>query len=281
LVFAHDDVWFLSSKDNIFRYSIEGSDLYRPTEVDRVARKSRTELVQEADCDGNDYVHIGGLGYLDGLVFVPIESKGSAPWLLLGIDEELHVVAYSLMPHEMSDAFVSANPWNKRLYVCSRSDTHGLCAYRASEFLEKLEAGERGACVDPSRDTDGDIEFLREDGSDDVIPGPQGVSFSKDGHIFLSWWRCTKRVEDVSPLDPIWVPTALIFDWWGECVEWANHIRVYNALTGVFLYDEEYDFAGTLDEIESLSIHPSGVLYVAVSDHDVLDEDEFEIHAFQ
>lgn len=281
LVFAHDDVWFLSSKDNIFRYSIEGSDLYHPSGVHRVARKSRSELVQEVGRDGDNYVHIGGLGYLDGVVFVPIESKGAADWLLLGIDEELHVVGYSLMPHEMSDAFVSANPWNKRLYVCRRLDSPGLCAYRASEFLEKLEAGERGTHLDPLRDTDGDIELFREDGSDDVIRGAQGVSFSKDGHIFLSWWRCTKRVEDVSPLDPLWLFVALIGDLWEECVEWANHIRVYNALTGVFLYDIEYDFAGTLDEIEGLSIHPSGVLYVAVSDHDVLDEDEFDIHAFQ
>jgi hypothetical protein len=289
MVFAHDDVWFLSSKDTIFRLSVEGSDLYQPTGVHRLAEKPRVDLVGEADLDRDDYVHIGGLGYLDGLVFVPIESKDhDADWLLLGIDEELCVVGHSRMPHEMKDAFVSVNPWNKRLYVCSREKTNRLYAYNVSKFLDKLKAGEHGANVDPSPDEGSDI-LLFKDGSPDLIQHiPQGVSFSEDGYIFLSWWLCATKVEDIvdmSPwhwLDPAWWAIVALTDVEEQCVEFANHIRVYNALTGVFLYETACDFEGTvIPEIEGLSVHPSGVLYVAVSDHVAPDQGEFKIHAFQ
>jgi hypothetical protein len=283
VVFAHDDVWFLSSKDTVFRFSVEGSDLYQPTGVHRVSRKSRNELVQEAGLDGDDYVHIGGLGYLDGLVFVPIENKDhNAPWLLLGITEELRLVGYSFLPRETRDAFVAINPWNRLLYVSSRSETNHLYAYDASEFLQLLPYPQLyGALVCTQSREERNISLFLEDDIPDDTPGPQGISFSEDGYIFLSWWRCTTRIEDVSPWDPLWWLAVLIADIGGECVEFANHIRVYNALTGVFLYERKYDFEGTLDEIEGLSVHPSGVLYVAVCRHDLPDEDEFEIHAFQ
>jgi hypothetical protein len=231
-----------------------------------VARKSRSELVQEVGLDGDDYVHIGDLGYLDGRVFVPIESKDhDDDWLLLGLDEELHVVGYSLMPHDKKDSFVAINPWNELLYVCSRlEETNHLYAYDVSRFLQ-VPPHQYGMCVDTQPPEDEDrrsISFLGEDGNPDNLHGVQGVSFSEDGYVFLAWYQCRKELL-------------------GECVEWANHIRVYNALTGMFLHEKEYDFPDTLDEIEGLSVHPSGVLYVAVSNHEILDTDYFEIYAFQ
>ena len=93
--------------------------------------------------------------------------------------------------------------------------------------------------------------------------GVQGITFSEDGYIYIAWYTAYEN--------------HLI----GETIEWSNYLRVYNALTGTFLYNNEYDFEGILDEIEGLSIHPSGVLYVAVCDHDIFEKDDFMIHAFE
>ena len=59
-------------------------------------------------------------------------------------------------------------------------------------------------------------------------------------------------------------------------------MHIYSALTGTRLaVSPELDFPATWDEIEGLTIHPSGIMYVAVADIDYPSKDEFELYAFR
>lgn len=265
LVYAHDEVWFLSSQDNIFKYAIEGQDLYNPTEVHRLLKVSRDELVKAVGLNKNHYKHMGDLGYLNGMLIAPLEHTDHAHVLLLALNDDLDVIGYSTVPKQTGDAWCAFNSWNGLLYLSQRDSEGHLQALDVSGFFQLLDHPDQyGSLVDTPYVEGRDLVLKGENGIPDHIEGIQGLTFSQDGCLYLTWWYCRTRFTG---------------PFWDECVDYANHLRIYNALTGMRLGDREYDFSGAYDEIEGISIHPSGVLYIAVAENDVWDSDEFDICA--
>ena len=114
-----------------------------------------------------------------------------------------------------------------------------------------------GDSVAVTRRPDDDIQLTTPTGVKDE-EGIQGLAFSTNGRIYVT------RSLGEGP--------------------WNNLIYVYNALTGQrFGEGREWDFSGSNDEIEGISVHPSGVLYVAVADNDTeaIDTDDFDLYTFR
>jgi hypothetical protein len=93
-----------------------------------------------------------------------------------------------------------------------------------------------------------------------AIRNDEGAVFSPNGWLYVTRWTS----HDVI----------------GIKAGFNNYVEVYDAMTGVRLGRRYYNFTGAYDEIEGLTLHPSGSIYVAVCDNDVWNDDEFEVHAF-
>lgn len=257
LVYAHDEVWFLSSQDNIFKYAIEGLDPYNPTDVRRLLKVNRDELVKAAGLDKNNYRHIGDLSYLNSVLIAPLKHKDNLHVLLLALNEDLCLIGYAFLPKGISDAWCAFNPWNRLLYMSNEGKSEYLSAFDTSEFFQLLAHPDQyGSCVNIAFLEDRNLALYDKNGNPDQIESVQGSVFSGNGQIYVTW--CV-----------------------GHDSTYDNYLRVYNMLTGMRLGEKEYDFEGSMDEIEGISVHPSGVIYIAVCDNDWPTTDEFEIHAFK
>lgn len=262
LAYAYGQVWFLSSERNLFKCSVTGEDLYRPT-FRHLAKRSLSRLLAEAGLDEDGYDHIGDLDYCDGLLFAPIRHRSHrTPHALLALSEDLEVVGYAVLLQNTKDSWCAINPWNKLLYMPSEDSKGLLVVYDPSPFFAILPHRSRwGERVDLPPQAAKSFYLYREDGTLDRVSG-EGASFSANGWLLLSEWYCRTHA-------------------FGECIDFANSLRIYSALTGVRFDKREYNFDGHYDEIEGVSIHPSGIFYVAVCDNDVWDSDEFMIYAFR
>ncbi len=261
LVYAYNNLWFLSDETNIYKYEVEGSDLYNPTIVKRLKRISLSELIKQTDLDSGDYNHIGDLGYFNGLLFAPIRHVKELYVLLIALNDNLKVVGYKWLPAWVSNAWCTINPWNKLLYMSSaRKDSH-LYVFDTFHFFNRVaKKTEWGKNIDAP----GHVQTIRsynlftQRGDPDYVESIQGCAFSRNGRLYLTWF----------------VIHTLGYD------TWTNHLRVYDAITGIQMSDEIYDFDADYDEIEGISAHSSGILYVAVSNNEQSEPDIFEMYAF-
>ena len=281
VVFAHDTVWFLSSEKGVFRFAIDGPDPFHPSDVRQESSVRLTDLVQTAVGLQGTYDHIGDLAYHDGLVFAPIRFKPDSPgtplitglvnayWpapvlphVIMALTEDLRLVGWAALAPSASDSLCAVHPWNGLLYVTSADHPGELEAYEIGAFLARKDSpGDWGQAVAMPPRADARIRLLTENGAPDTSGGIQGITFSRNGRLYLT--RFTSH-------EVLWVYTY--FD---------NYVCVYDSLTGIRLSGpKEIDFSGIGDEIEGTDVHPSGVLYVAVADNDV-NTDEFELYAFR
>ena len=74
LTYAQDTTQFLSSEKNIFKWSVEGTDLYMQTKVHCLKKESLSDLLEEAGFNKDEFDHIGEVDYFDGFVFVPVRQ---------------------------------------------------------------------------------------------------------------------------------------------------------------------------------------------------------------
>ncbi|MBE9569243.1 MAG: hypothetical protein IMF11_01335 [Proteobacteria bacterium] len=257
LTYAYGNIWFLSSTENIFKYSIEGTDLYNPDKVCRLKKKSLSDLNRETDLD-KQFCHCSDIDYFDGLTFVIVRYGGDdPPYLLLALSENLEVVGYSWLSPETGDSWCAISPWNGLLYTPSDQNAHLLIPYDVSEFYKVLPYPHKwGKRVNINLKEKGFI-LRKEDGSlDDEVNSHQGIAFSQNGRLYIT------RYNGNGP--------------------WYNYIHIYNALTGVRLgVSEEYDFPDFWDEIEGISIHPTGIIYIAVAINQNIFTDRFQIYGFK
>lgn len=257
IVYGGGRRWFLASQYTIRRIRIEGDDPFRPNDVVHGPSRHIDELLDEADLP-RDYDHLGDLGFRDSVIYIPIRrSDRQPPHLLMGLSTDLRVVGWTLLDPATGESTCAVNPWNGLLYLPSLDNSGRLEAYDTSAFDERREQPTQwGREISVTRRS-ADIQLRTPQGEKDRS-GMQGISFSANGRIYVT------RSLGNGP--------------------WNNLIYVYSALTGRRFGDgREWDFSGRSDEIEGISIHPSGVIYVVVADNDPewIDTDDFDLYTFR
>jgi hypothetical protein len=259
IAYADGNTWFLSSQYHIYQYAIDGADLYNPTNWRCTKEVNLSNLIAATNLNPANFNHIGGIDYFEGLLFAPISCTTNEGHILLGLSKDLEVVGYSRLPTTTSDSFCAINPWNRLLYMGIDSRPDCLQMYDVSRFYDIWRSRRNWGQSIPISPLNQEFHLFQKDGvTPSQIPDIQGIAFSKNGRLYITSWE-----------------RSGFADWF-----FTNYLHIYNALTGVHLGTKEYDFPGTGDEIEGLSIHPSGIIYVAVCDNDV-NTDEFEIYAFK
>lgn len=258
LAYAYGDIWLLSSAERIFRYSIQGSDLYRPSVRRLKPTRELSDLVAELPVQEGSYDHIGDIDFFNGLVFAPLRrSNERPPHLLLALSGNLEIVGYSALPLDTGESWCAVNPWNGLLYMPNCNDDRSLNLYDISEFYTTLHnRTEWGKCV--KIDFLGNYWFYKIGDTVASVPAIQGIAFSQNGRLYV-----TRYIEQT------------VKYWW-------NYINIYDTMTGKELArpHEDINFTDFRDEIEGISIHPSGIIYVAVAINQART-DRFQIYAFK
>ena len=257
VTYSYEDNWMLSSEGNIFKYKIEGANLYVPTNVTRLKAASLQNLLKLTAMDETEFNHIGDIDYYNGLVFAPIKCTSGDAHVVLALSGDLELVGYSRLAMSTGDSWCTVNPWTRQLWMPNRQSTHYLDVYDVSDFYTLLQRrGQWGAAAQAKLLSNRRFSFFKEDGTPDYVESIQGIAFSRNGRLYVA------RYNGDGP--------------------WENYMHIFNALTGTRIaVSPEYNFPGTYDEIEGLSIHPSGIIYVAVADNDIIGDDEFELYAFR
>jgi WD40 repeat protein len=173
----------------------------------------------------------------------------------------MEVVGYSILPTDISDSYCAFNPWNKMLYMPNATgQDHFISAFDVSQYFERLLNRDMwGEPISITRRADENFYFFSK-GKIVKVSSVQGLVFSPNGRVYLTWYAHKKGGP------------------------WYNRIAVYDSLTGNFIDEKEFDFEGTYDEVEGLSLHPSGTLMVAVCDNDYVEVpcvDEFMVFAYK
>jgi hypothetical protein len=265
IAYADGNTWFLSSEYIISQFVINGADLYNPTDWGCTKEVNLSNLIEATNLNPAEFNHIGAIDYFEGLLFAPIKCTTNEGHILLGLSKDLEVVGYSRLPTTASDSFCAINPWNRLLYMGIDSRTDCLQMYDVSRFYDIWRSRRNWGQSIPINLLNQEFHLFLKDGvtprmrmaGEDI----QGIAFSNNGRLYVTSWT----------------PKTFLF---GYVVAWHNYLHIYNTLTGALLGIKEYDFPGSSMEIEGLSIHPSGIIYVAVCDNDP-NTDEFEIHAFK
>ena len=94
VAYGGGDIWFLSIKEQIFKYRFAGNDPYNPSSAEEIARISDNDIANATGLDRSTYIdHIGDVEYHEGLLFTVIETRGKdhAP-ILLALSFNLEVV---------------------------------------------------------------------------------------------------------------------------------------------------------------------------------------------
>jgi hypothetical protein len=254
--------WSLAAESSVSRYMFSGTDPLQPTTKIRTHHLTLQSIIASLHGVPGEYDHIGGITYSAGLLFLPIKAK-EPPHLLVSMTRSLQVVAYSILPPIAADGWCALNDWNGLLYMSANDQSrHLLTLDVSSHYGQLLKPGDWGKCVE-SAQTPKVFTFLNADGTPDETQSIQGASFSDSGRLYVSWYRVTS-----------WS--------FGTPLAWENHLRVYDAWTGVRLDDAEHDFPdfwGNSDEIEGITFHPAGALCVAVSANGI--DDTFHLYAFR
>jgi hypothetical protein len=258
LAYAYANTWFFTSQRRIYPCEIEGEDLYRPTAIRRMKYISLGDVVTAAGLNKNDYDHIGDVAYFRGMLFVPVRhTSEKPPHVLFCLSENLEVIAFAKVV-ESTDSWCAVNPWNQALYMPDAKDASRLNAYDISSILDISQQRDKWGYQHVLKHLHSYMR-LKQDGSPDTF-GSQGCCFSANGRMYL-----TSAKKHALTLRPD---------------TWDNYVYVYDTLTGVRLSVRKTDFRGDYNEIEGISIHPSGVIYIAVADNDA-STDEFKIYAFR
>ena len=280
VVHGGGSTWFMSSKSEIRRFEIPGTDPAHPEAIAEMRRIQLQELIAQTDLTGADLVvdHIGDLAFGHGLLFIPVQQvdhDSSAPHFVLVTDENFNMVGYNRLSAETRPAWCAFNVWNGLLYMSHNEDHSRWLAFDVSGFVERV--GDRaawGSAVTMNLRSERDFHLLRSDGGTASLKSTQGIAFSSTGTVYAT------RYVGSQP--------------------WDNFVEVFSSLTGrrfsdavtpvrsvnppvvspVYAGIRYINFDGWRDEIEGVGFHPSGVMYLTVADHDLFDGDDYHLYAF-
>ena len=167
---------------------------------------------------------------------------------------------YSALSLDTGDSWCAVNPWNGLLYMPNCNDDRFLNLYNISEFYTTLRnRAEWGKCVNIDFLENKRYWFYKIGETVASVPAIQGIAFSQNGRLYVT--RYSKP-----SLHP-----------------WFNYINIYDTMTGKELArpHEAINFSDFWDEIEGISIHPSGIIYIAVAINQEIQTDRFQIYAFK
>ena len=272
------ETWFLASKDHVKRFRIAGPDPADPEIITETASVNIAGLREGTDIAAEELDHIGDLGFGHNLLFVPVRNVTKTGHVLFATNIDFTVIGYARLADDTGDSWCAVNPWNGLLYLPHSADhTHWL-AFDVSSFVERLaDQASWGNALTIERNGERDFHLSTLDGKDPTLDGTQGIAFSTTGTVY------------VTRTDFGFLPGGAPF---------TNFIHVFSSLTGRRFSDgitgvlgddsviggtiagiREIDFGGIGDEIEGLTFHPSGTIYLAVAEHDPLGDDDYELYA--
>ncbi len=247
--------WVVSVRFRIFECQTADGDLYDSTLHETgmsLTREEISDILQKATSTKPmttmEIDHIGAAEYYNGLIFAPIESEDTdyGPPTLVAFDSELrNIVAFAILDCKDDDCgFCAINPFNGYLYTNDAGEVDRLKAYDVSEFYKAMNnPSEWPKEVSAPWIDKKDLLLCKDDGSPDHLTSLQGAVFSKNGRVYLSR----------SP------PGEIVYTY-------DNFITAFSSLTGRRIGEwDAPNFEGHYDEIEGICIHPSGVIYFAVS----------------
>jgi hypothetical protein len=259
--------WFMSSKEEIRSFRIEGVDAAQPDSIEQIHSVDLASLFAETDLPDEDRKvnHIGGVAFAHGLLFVPVQHASSPHHYLLATDEGLHVVGYHRLSPPAGEAWCAFHQWTGLLYLPDVDDHSRWMAFDPSAFVERISdrpAWGTAVGLEPRSDRDYHLENFS--GGPAAIAHTQGVAFTPTGTVYLTRY------------DPDWPSNST----------WDNYLQVFSSLTGRRFSDggagiRRMNFSGWRDEIEGVAFHPDGVLYLTVAEHDVWPaSDDYDLYAF-
>jgi len=262
VAYGYDETWFLSCRYHVFKYRITTNNRplwgQPPLKGDRLKTYTLAKLLHSTALDGADYDHIGDLDYHEGVVFAPIRCKSGDAHVVLALSRDLEVIGYSRLAMSSSDGFCTINPWTGELWLPTRpSSMQNLDVYDVSRFYALLHPQMRSQWgAEVSMNLPKRFSLYNSDRTPTSIRDIQGIAFSRNGRLCVTEWN------EIT-------------------LGYSNYIHIFNALTGTRIADSpEYNFPGDWDEIEGVTIHPSGVMYVAVFDYEKWRTDRFKLYAF-
>ncbi len=257
LAFGDGSTLYLSSKNHIFKLSISGSNIFEPDSFKLIIRNSLAHYIKSIGIDPKNYDHIGDIDYFDGLLFLPVRSREKGKNLLLVLNDDMEMAAYSYLPPDISDECCAVNPRQRTLYVVSKLDSRWLNIFDVSVFYKLASKRYLKLKIDLQPAVKKFWFYDRKGSGYETVYSIQGIAFSSNGRLYLTRY---KRMGT-----------------------WFNYIHAYNRDTGLLLSktSKNIDFPGDYDEIEGISVHPSGAIYVAVALHHVTGKDQFQIYCFR
>lgn len=272
ITYAHDSLWFLTSSSMVFAYEISGP----PTApvVRRIAERSREDLIRECGLDPGAILwrfpptsyfgDIEGAGYGNGLLWVPVECRNQEEdgILLMALSEKLEVVCYARPNPAIGSQFCAIHPWNHLLYMVNddyekKFKLSSLTALDPQPFLDVLQDRSKWRTRVQARLTFCQFTFYDEQGRSAIkLPGDwwQGLVFSPRGRVYVGTCDSDKAH--------------------------ASYLSVHDGLTGRRISVLDH-FTEDRYEIEGFSLHPSGVLYVAICNNWLGRTDELHVRGFR
>lgn len=257
VTFGTGNILFLSSKSTVFRLSMSGRDLYDNPGFQFEKKVTLSDLSRIVGLNPRDYDHIGDIDFFDGLIFVPVRNRARDNNLLFVLSPELELTGFAQLPGFTGDGFCAVHPRSGNLLMEHKRESRYLISFDISQFYRMSKRpGDWGFRADVS--AAGKFWFHDRSGEMfETVNSIQGIAFSPNGRLYVT------RYNGRGP--------------------WLNYIDVYNGGSGLLLdrTGNNIDFPGYYDEIEGISVHGSGIIYIAVALHNNFEPDRFQIYAFR
>lgn len=275
IAFAYDCTWFVSNSDKncpgsdnsyIRKLLIEG-DCFQPRKVAVAKRLQLPPVIATTGLSFSNFHHLGDISFHAGLLFAMLPKWGDYPPqegkdpLLLAFSADLDLIGWSRLAyvprnqslHPDGSAWCAVNPWDGLLYVPAEGPDVKILGYDVSPFFAALGHRERRGLVAMDPEPRKAISFRARHGEINNLGDhyKQGAVFAPTGHFFIT-----------------------------HCSGWPydNYIRAYCSLSGKLIGEKSFNFEGGEDEIEGITFHASGALFISVTVNNHLSEDDFEIY---
>jgi hypothetical protein len=259
--------WFMSSKDEIRSFRIEGVDATQPDSIEQIQSVDLESLFAQTDLskEDRDVNHIGDIAFAHGLLFIPVRHAASPRHFLLATDEAFNVVGYHRLSPPAGEAWCAFHEWTGLLYLPDVDVDSRWMAFDPSAFVARVSdrpAWGTAVALEPRSDRDYHLENFS--GGTAAVAHTQGIVFTPTGTVYLTRY------------DPNFPQNST----------WDNYLQVFSSLTGRRFSDgdagiTEINFSGWRDEIEGVAFHEDGVLYLTVAEHDVWPaDDDYDLYAF-
>ena len=259
ITWAYDNICFISSGDCIFKYSFpENPYNAKESEIVRLDVWQLRYYLSLIGIENKGYNHFGDPVYYNGILFITVEEPNyNYSPLLLALNNNLQLLGWSFLiaNGDGHSPGCAINPWDKRLYTWGDSNESCMHVYNVDEYYKRnltYDNVGKEIIFSPATDINEYHLYMENIKTPNITRTIQGAVFSTSGKLYLS--VSVKRTT---------------------C--WDNYIYAINTLTGKRISKSYHDYVGAYDEIEGLTIHPSGCFLITICDNDYWPGDEGDI----